>query len=275
MLLRRAMHPARLATICASLAAIGCAGDDTNPALPPAADASTLDAALDATTDTSPPTPSLRRSPSPSSASRTGRPIRPQLNFCFAPHGTSAFQGPFLAQQSTTLDAGPSAALPYPNVSAYFVVAPGHYDGRVVVAGAANCDVAVAPDLTSLAPLAIGTFATLALLGSSHGAADGAPALQLAAFLDDGVGGAKLGLRFINAGFIGAVDLERGRKKGPSSRSSRPSRSALPARASTRGGRMARRRSIPVDTRRSPRSRQRPSARMRLVRRRTRLSRLT
>jgi len=212
--LRRRMRPAACVslTLCASLAAIGCAGDDTDPALPPAADASIADVVA-------------RDAPSPGEASVDAEvpplaiglvrvanwsPDSPEVDFCLAPQGTSAFQGPLLAQASAALDAG-AAALPYPSVSAYFEVAPGHYDARVVVAGAANCDVGVAPDLTSLAPLGIGMFATLALLGSARSATSGAPRLVLAAFLDDGVGGTKVALRFINAGFMGTVDFGTGK----------------------------------------------------------------
>jgi hypothetical protein len=207
------MHPARFATLCVcctSLASVACEGDDTNPAVPPTDAATPIQ---DATTgdveagpvDAAPP-------PLPIALVRVANwsPDAPGVDFCIAPHGTSAYTGPLLAQESAAIDAS-TLSLVYPKVSAYIQVPPGQYDVRAVVAGAANCATGIGADLTSAPPLAIGTFATLAIVGRAHGG-DGATKLRLAAFLDEGVGsGKKLALRFINASTaLGAADFGTG-----------------------------------------------------------------
>src|SRR6202030_1440041 len=112
--LPRRMHPrwATLFTCC--LGATGCVGDDTNPALPPTADASP--GSPDATTgdaatgplDAEPP-------PLPFALVRVANwsPDAPGVDFCLAPHGTTAFVGPLLGTQSALLDAA-APLLAYP-----------------------------------------------------------------------------------------------------------------------------------------------------------------
>jgi hypothetical protein len=207
------MHPARFATLwvcCTSLTTAACVGDDSNPALPPTDAAA---AVPDATTgdvqvgpvDAEPP-------PLPIALVRVANwsPDAPGVDFCIAAHGTSVFTGPLLGRQSVALDAS-TLPLAYPLVSAYVQVPPGQYDVRAVVAGAADCATGIGVDLTSAPALAIGTFATFALVGRAHGSG-GMAKLQLAAFLDEGVAsGKKLALRFINATTaLGAADFGTG-----------------------------------------------------------------
>jgi hypothetical protein len=67
------------------------------------------------------------------------------IDLCVAPHGTTAFQGPLVAELATSLG-GADAASPgtgYAKVSAYISVAAGQYDVRIVAAGATDCSVAV------------------------------------------------------------------------------------------------------------------------------------
>ena len=204
------MH-ARWATLFpCCLGVAGCLGDDTNPALPPTADASPLapDATAngDATTgpaDAEPP-------PLPFALVRVANwsPDAPGIDFCLAPHGTTAFAGPLLRTQSALLDAA-APLLAYPAVSAYFEVSPGQYDVRAVVGGATDCAVGIGPDLPSSTPLGIGTFATLALLGR------GPSKRALAMFVDEGVSSGKVALRFINgAPAVGAADFGTGTAAG-------------------------------------------------------------
>jgi hypothetical protein len=197
----------------ACLATTGCTGDDTNPALPPAADAAPP--TPDATTadgnapDAEPP-------PLPIALVRVANwsPDAPAVDFCLAAHGTTAFQGPLLGHASALLDAA-APPLGYPDVSAYVQVPPGQYDVRAVVAGASDCSAGIGADLTSAPSLGIGTFATLALLGKAQGGAPGSGGakLQLAAFVDEGVSSGKVALRFVNAAAapeMGSADFGTG-----------------------------------------------------------------
>jgi hypothetical protein len=130
----------------------------------------------------------------------------PAVDFCIAPHGTTAFQGPLLANQAAAIDqagvidAG-SGALGFPGVSSYFVVKPGQYDARLVAGGSGDCSVKVIDDRTDLPPLKVGGAATLALLGETHPASGGAGsvALRLSWFPDDTAAPTWVALRFINA----------------------------------------------------------------------------
>jgi hypothetical protein len=192
----------------AFIACTGCTGDDTNPALPATPDASFPDSAPDApvpTDDAAPP-------PLPVSAIRIANwsPDSPAVDMCLSPHGADAFMPPLLLTEGDAIEAGPGT-LAYPGVSAYFFVPPGQYDVRAVVAGANDCAAGVAPDLTTLPAVAIGDFATLALIGSAH-ASGGAPALAIVGFRDDGpTPTKKVALRFINAaGAASAFDLGLG-----------------------------------------------------------------
>lgn len=119
-------------------------------------------------------------------------PDAPPLDLCVAPHGTSSFQGPLLAQLALGGGAGDAgdadietdAAVPgvaYAQVSAYVALAPGPYDVRIVAAGASSCDSAIAAggdaagpvaDWTNLPPLALNTSATLLLAGDLRPAGD-------------------------------------------------------------------------------------------------------
>jgi hypothetical protein len=157
-----------------------CVGDDTNPPLP---DSGSGDATSDAPAGSSPD------SGSDGSHAATFAGIRvaqwsadaPAVDFCFAPHGTAAFQ-PFDAGAST--DSG-LPNLVFPSVSAYVFVLPGLYDVRIVVGGASDCATAVAPDLTSLSLLGAGSLATIALIGSATAPDAGRPSLALRGFFDD------------------------------------------------------------------------------------------
>jgi hypothetical protein len=84
-------------------------------------------------------------------------PDAPALDVCVALHGTTAFQGPLIAQLAASLavgvsvdggnenDAGP-LGLAFSQVSAYVSLAPGQYDVRLVAAGAQTCASLVAVD---------------------------------------------------------------------------------------------------------------------------------
>jgi hypothetical protein len=196
------MRLAPLAVLCAcstSIAAVGCVGDDTNPAVPPTPDATAPPA--DATAgDSQVPPADAAPPPLPIGLLRLANwsSDAPGVDFCIAAHGTSAFTGPLLGQASAQLDAA-TWTLTYPQVSAYLQVPPGKYDVRAVVAGAVNCATGVGPDLTSPIALTIGTFATVALVGRAHGGAS--TPFQIASFVDEGVGGGsakKVALRFLN-----------------------------------------------------------------------------
>jgi Domain of unknown function (DUF4397) len=72
-------------------------------------------------------------------------PDLPPIDLCVAPHGTSAFQGPLIAELASSLG-GADAASPgigYAQISAYVSVAAGQYDVRIVAAGASDCSAAV------------------------------------------------------------------------------------------------------------------------------------
>jgi hypothetical protein len=180
------------------LAAIGCgSGDDTcvNPPSPP-------DAGADVTVSAEAGTGDAGEAGGPQDASAADAvttPTRallrlanwsadaPPIDFCLARHGTTAFQGPFLASQANRLnaagaDAG-SGALAYPQVSAYLLIDPGQYDARLVPGGAADCAANIAPDATDLPALDTGAIGTVALIGLSHPAA-GEASLQTVGFSD-------------------------------------------------------------------------------------------
>jgi hypothetical protein len=121
-------------------------------------------------------------------------PDAPTLDFCIAPHGTRAFQGPVVAGAAD----GGAGALAFPRVSAYVTLTPGQYDVRLVTAGAGCCGVSIRPDATTLPVLAAGMAVTVALVGEEVPTAGDAP-LQLAAFADDVVSVDLVTIRFINA----------------------------------------------------------------------------
>jgi Domain of unknown function (DUF4397) len=105
------------------------------------------------------------------------------VDFCIAPHGTSAFRGPLLAGLAATLeeggtDAGPSA-VPFPQESAYVLVPPGTYDARLVAGGATDCTTGLLADAPA-PPLAAGQALTVAVMGRVH-----ANTLALVTYPDD------------------------------------------------------------------------------------------
>lgn len=154
------------ATACsseASGAATGGSDGGTN-----AADTSVDDVSTDAPADAADAGP-------PQAYLRVAQlsPDAPSADLCVAPHGTTSFQGPLLAQLSSP-DAGADAAavgLAYAQVSAYLALAPGPYDVRLVVAGAADCSAdasAFVPDVTELPSLAQNAYVTLLLAGEQQ-----------------------------------------------------------------------------------------------------------
>ncbi len=158
----------------------------------------TGDALLEPAEATSPPVASLRMANWSSDA--------PAVDFCIAPHGTTAFEGPLLASHASSGDPGGAmdaglAALPFPSVSSYFFVAPGQYDARLVAAGATNCSAKIVADVTTLPTLVADGALTVALVGETHpvGGDAGDPGLRLVGFTDDTVTGSFVALRFINA----------------------------------------------------------------------------
>jgi hypothetical protein len=123
----------------------------------------------------------------------------PAIDLCIAPHGTSAFQGPIVAQLAETSmsDAG-AEGIASPLVSAYTLVAPGQYDARVVVAGSGSCTAGIGADATALPIVATGGAETIALIG------DVAPSLggykkRVVGFLDDVSPTGATAVRVINA----------------------------------------------------------------------------
>ncbi len=124
-------------------------------------------------------------------------PDAPAVDFCIAPYGTSAFQGPLVGTLAASLDAS-APALAFPLVSAYLGLAPAQYDVRLVVSGASSCAVGIGNDLTTMPSLAANAFTTIALLGENV-PAGGDPALRVTAFVDGATSTGSVSLRFINA----------------------------------------------------------------------------
>ena len=161
----------------------------------------------------------------------------PAFDVCVAPHGTTSWQGPLIAQLSG-LDAG-APGLAYARVSAYVPVTPGQNDVAIVAAGSTSCDRnaeagATLPVVTNLPPLAANDFGTLIAageaspIGSDHALAFGlvrddsqlaggaaslraVNALPRAGALDFGLGSSatKWTPLFTNAAF-GTVDMQTG-----------------------------------------------------------------
>jgi hypothetical protein len=99
-------------------------------------------------------------------------------------------------------DAGEGGApgLSFPEVTSYFLVPPGQYDARFVVAGA-DCSVGIISDATGLPPLGMENgLETIALMGNSQVDA-GPSALRIQGFLDDALvtTAGVIAVRFINA----------------------------------------------------------------------------
>jgi hypothetical protein len=134
-------------------------------------------------------------------------PDAPAVDFCVAPHGSGTFVGPLVAALASSEDGG-SSGLTYPQVSAYSVVASGPFDVRVVVSGSESCGVGIGPDTTNLSPLAVGSSATVALIGD-EAPSGGEPGLRVVSFSDDRASTTPLlQVRFINAApSVGEADL--------------------------------------------------------------------
>ncbi len=187
------------------------AGDDTLSVAPLSGAASAEGGAADATTDgqdgtAATPNPSHMETNAPTPAVAGIRVANwsshaPPIDLCVAKHGTGAFRGPMLGtfvKSGDDAGADGGAALSFPYASAYSYVAPGQYDGRLVVAGASDCSAGIGADVTNLPTLLAGGYATIALIGEASPAA-GAPGLQLIGLLDDAFADTGVGLRFINA----------------------------------------------------------------------------
>ncbi len=113
----------------------------------------------------------------------------PAIDFCLAPHGTGAFQGPILGATAAAiddagvLDAG-SGALSFPQASSYLVVDPAQYDARLVAAGSTDCSAMIIQDATGLPELVRGAAGTIALVGATQPRGS-EPGLQIVGFRDD------------------------------------------------------------------------------------------
>jgi hypothetical protein len=155
-------------------------------------------------------------------------PDLPPVDVCVAPHGTTLFRGPLLAQLAASLgdDGGTDAAPPgvtYAQVSAYLSLAEGPYDVRLVAAGATSCSPSLpsasspddadggdggpdtdaasggTPDWTDLPSLVFNTHTTLLIAGDWRPAGSD-PGLTVALLGDDAVlAGPGAVLRAINA----------------------------------------------------------------------------
>ena len=142
-------------------------------------------------------------------------PGAPAIDFCIAPHGTTAFQGPILANTAPALvDAGTCppgpVGLAFTEVSSYSLVPPQQYDVRLVVAGATSCFPGII-DGTALPKLGSSTFETVAFIGETA-AMGSAPGQKVTGFLDDWTPApAGVAMRFIHAApSLAALDLGTG-----------------------------------------------------------------
>jgi len=174
------MKKFRIGWVVLSVVAFACSVDDVT-APPPGVDGGadsggSVDAApnsdtsiADASSDTAPTDQPLLRFADFS-------PDAPALDFCLAPHGTTAYVGPVVA--GAAADAGASG-LSFGQVTTYLALglASGVYDVRTVAAGAADCTTALmgAPNATNLATLAAGESYTIAALGESSPASGDHP----------------------------------------------------------------------------------------------------
>jgi hypothetical protein len=87
---------------------------------------------------------SVDATPAPQSSLRVAHlsPDLPALDVCVAPHGTTNWQGPLVAQLSGADGGAPGIA--YSQVSAYLSIAPGQSDVLIVPAGSTSCGASVA-----------------------------------------------------------------------------------------------------------------------------------
>ena len=128
------------------------------------------------------------------------------VDFCVAPHGSTSYVGPLVAQLAASAGTGPAdaeagpAGLSFPQVSAYVALAPQRFDVTIVAAGSGSC-AGGSLQATTLPELTAGSYTTLALVGDAQPAASD-PGLSLVAFGDDTAVPAPAPgawLRFINA----------------------------------------------------------------------------
>jgi hypothetical protein len=211
--MRGAFPSTAVVILSLAVGAVACTGGDGSAA--PPTDASP-DGAPDATLDSA----TAGESSPGSDVSIEGltavrmanwSPGAPAADLCLAPHGTNAFQGPALAGvlasqiDAGELDAAGVAGLPFPEVGAYFAIAPGQYDARIIAAGSMDCSVGIGADSIALPQLMADQFATFAVVGEADPAA-GAPSLGVVGFSDEGpravsleTGTPPLAVRFINA----------------------------------------------------------------------------
>ncbi len=117
------------------------------------------------------------------------------IDVCVAPHGTTRFAGPLIAQLGGG-DAGPSG-IAYAQVSAYVSVEPAQYDVVVVPAGLTSCF--PAPAIADLPPWTATGPATLVVAGEAS-PTGGDRELTFAVVPDDSqLAGGAASLRAINA----------------------------------------------------------------------------
>ena len=129
----------------------------------------------------------------------------PAVDVCLATHGSNPFKGPMLqmataAQGDEDAGEGGEPGLSFPEATTYFLMPPGQYDARFVVAGA-GCSVGILSDATDLPPLGTENgLETIALIGNSQVDA-GPSALRIEGFLDDALVATAglIAVRFINA----------------------------------------------------------------------------
>lgn len=131
-------------------------------------------------------------------------------DFCLAPHGTTTWSGPQLAQ--IVGDAG-TLSLAFPNVTTYFELDPGQYDLEIVQAGAADCTAPVGSAVTTLPSLAANGYYTFAFVGDTTvpgGSSD--PAITAIGFADDPAPASGINIRFFNTApqFNGAITMDFG-----------------------------------------------------------------
>ncbi len=207
--MRTALLSVASASIAASLALAACGnGDDTVSPVP------VVDAGVDATKGASDAGGAAPQDAGTADATlyvapSSGALIRfanwsadsPGVDFCIAPHGTVAYEGPVLMKAAAAIDvhdavdAGPPA-LVFPNDSQYIVVPPGQYDAIAVAAGSPDCSTPITGRMASLPPLPTGVAQTvppvllagsqetIALIGVDSPGAN-QPDLQIGTYLDD------------------------------------------------------------------------------------------
>jgi hypothetical protein len=206
-------HAIALITIFAAGSALACATS------PPTVTAVGVDSSVgagdgggsDAGSDSPPPDAVLSDADAGASPPLVGIRIAqwssgsPAVDVCLATHGSNTFKGPMLenamaAQGDEDGGGGGAPGLSFPEVTSYFLVPPGQYDARFVVAGA-DCSVGIISDATGLPPLGMEDgLETIALMGNSQVDA-GPSALRIQGFLDDALvtTAGVVAVRFINA----------------------------------------------------------------------------